>query len=311
MRERILVTGAHGFIGRYVCRNLSAQGALVAGMGHGNWPTHDAEKNGLTFWLPGAVDFANLDVLAGSFGSPSAVVHLAGGATVAASLRSPTEDFDRTCASTVHLLDWVRQRSPQTKVLMVSSAAVYGSGHEGPIGEDAQLDPGSPYGCHKLVMELLCRSYARSFGISIVLLRLFSVYGEGLQKQLLWDLCSKLSRNRCAQLGGSGRELRDWLHASDAAALIALALPLASAECPKINGGSGCGTTVAAIARSLAEHWGDGASVQFSGEKRPGDPDALIADTRRAVAIGFVPCVPLAAGLQRYVDWFRNNGRSA
>jgi UDP-glucose 4-epimerase len=259
------------------------------------------------FWLQGGVDFANLDVLASSFGVPAGVVHLAGGATVGASLRSPTEDFDRTCVSSAHLLDWVRQRSPQTKVLVVSSAAVYGSGHEGPIAEGDRLDPGSPYGCHKLVMELLCRSYARSFGVSIMLLRLFSVYGEGLQKQLLWDLCSKLARSRDAQLGGTGREVRDWLHASDAAKLIGMALPLASPDCPAINGGSGIGTSVADIANVLAARWGDGARVEFSGTMRAGDPAVLVAKIDRAAAIGFRPGVALVDGLHRYVDWFREH----
>lgn len=309
MNERLIVTGARGFIGRAVCRHLAEQGFVVCGVGHGDVPAGELERSGLATWLQGEVDFANLDALAATHGPITGVVHLAGGSTVGASLRAPLEDFNRTCRTSVQLLDWIRQRSPNTVVLLVSSAAVYGASHRGPIGEDAFTLPESPYGTHKLVMEMLCRSFARNFALKAVILRLFSVYGEGLRKQLLWDLCSKVSKHGSAQLGGTGREVRDWIHVDDAAELIRISLTQASVHCPTLNGGTGRATTVAEIAADIAAHWDCGPSIEFSGEQRPGDPSSLLADPTRATALGFIPRVELRSGLRRYVDWFRAEER--
>ena len=69
---------------------------------------------------------------------------------------------------------------------------------------------------HKLMMEQVCRSYGAAFGLRTIVARLFSVYGLGLRKQLLWDLCKKLSEEGSSvQLGGTGEELRDWVDVGD------------------------------------------------------------------------------------------------
>ena len=103
-------------------------------------------------------------------------------------MANPREDFLRTVATTAELLEWLRQEAPRTRLAAVSSAAVHGTGHAGRIAESAPTRPLSPYGYHKLMMERLCRSYASSYGLPCLVLRLFSVDGPGLRKQLLLSL---------------------------------------------------------------------------------------------------------------------------
>jgi UDP-glucose 4-epimerase len=125
-------------------------------------------------------------------------------------MQHPLEDFRRSVDTSARLFEWVRVNAPHTKIVCVSSAAVYGADHSGPIPETAPLSPYSPYGCHKAMMEMLCQSYVRNYGMRITIGRLFSVYGAGLEKQLLWDLCCKLRGNPgVVTLGGTGQELRD------------------------------------------------------------------------------------------------------
>jgi UDP-glucose 4-epimerase len=160
------------------------------------------------YWLNGEVNGSNLALMHATLGAPAGIFHFAGGSSVGAAFASPHEDFKRTVGSTAELLEWARQHSPDTPLVAVSSAAVYGAGHEGPIAEDARLNPYSPYGTHKLMMEELCRSYAINFGLPLMLPRLFSVFGPELKKQLLWDTCSKLATqgeaglDPCVRCGG-------------------------------------------------------------------------------------------------------------
>ena len=299
------VTGARGFIGRRLARCLRDQGLVVCGIGHGHLPGELWRQAGLSSWLNSQVSAEALGRLAADHGLPDFVFHLAGGSAVAASLQAPLEDFTRTTNSTATLLEWLRNYSPRSKLVVSSSAAVYGDTQGVPAEESRRPVPVSPYGYHKLMMEQLCQEYSQVFGIHSAIIRLFSVYGEGLRKQLLWDCGVKLVADGDAiELGGTGEELRDWVHVDDAAAMMQRVAPLASDACPVFNGGSGVGVRVRDIVTLLAKALQRPKRLEFSRVCRRGDPSTLVADATRLAALGHTSHVSLNIGVQRYADWF-------
>ncbi len=305
----ILITGAHGFIGKHLARHLTAQGHLVVGLGHGLWPASEARQWGVREWLNGDIHASNLRMLQ-QHGIPDVVFHLAGGSTVGAAIANPREDFFRTVASTVELLEWMRLDAPATRLVVVSSAAVYGSGHRGPISEDAALLPFSPYGHHKRMMEMHCQSYRDTYGLRSRVARLFSVYGPELKKQLLWDLCTRLSAGESPlTLGGSGDELRDWTYVHDVVRALDVLAFQGDEACSTINIGTGNGTSVRDIARGVLNAWHSTPTGEnmlgFTGKGRPGDPFSLVADPSRLEDLGFEWRMPLHDGIAAVVRWFR------
>jgi UDP-glucose 4-epimerase len=303
------VTGAKGFVGGYLARELANSGHEVHGIGHGSLEDPDKRRLGLQVWLNGEIDATNLNALAVRSGLPTTVYHLAGGSSVGLSISQAYEDFFRTVVSTARLLEWLRTSAPECRLISVSSAAVYGESHKGPIAEDGLTLPMSPYGQHKLMMEQLCRSYAVTFGLRSTVVRLFSVYGPNLRKQLLWDLCSRLNGGeQTLILGGTGRERRDWTDVRDVARLLVKLVDWPQSEPFQIiNGGSGIATSVAEIAELLTKSWGGDIAVKFSGLVRAGDPFSLIAEPALVHAMGFAWQVPVAKGISDYVRWFRGN----
>lgn len=304
----VWVTGAKGFIGQHLSRHLAAQGHTVLGLGHGLWP-EAADQAGLTLWLNGEISASNLNSLRLAHGRPELVVHLAGGSSVGVALANPREDFARTVASTAELLEWLRQESPQARLVVVSSAAVHGAGHDGRIAECAPMNPFSPYGHHKLMMEQLCKSYAAGYGLSCLVLRLFSVYGPGLRKQLLWDLCQRLSTSPPAlELSGTGGELRDWTHVDDVVRAIEATSALAASDVPTFNVGTGRATSVREVAQLVIDAFdedGMRTELRFNGKVRAGDPFSLVADPMRLQALGFECRITPQQGIAEYVHWFR------
>jgi UDP-glucose 4-epimerase len=308
----ILITGAHGFIGKHLARALAGAGHQVCGVGHGIWPESQAAAWGVAHWINGDIQPGNLRQMQQLAGTPDRVYHLAGGSSVGAAVANPREDFFRTVVTTAELLDWLRLDAPAAHLIAVSSAAVYGAGHSGPIGEEAVLTPYSPYGHHKRMMEDLCRSHAAGCGLRVSIARLFSVFGTGLKKQLPWDLCSRLAAQATPlALGGSGAELRDWTDVRDVVRALALLGDRAPDALTVCNVGTGTGTPVRQIAEQLCATWNDGSLVaapalQFSGQSRAGDPFSLIANSDRLSALGFEWQIPMAQGLADYVLWFQS-----
>jgi UDP-glucose 4-epimerase len=159
------------------------------------------------------------------------------------------------------------------------------------------------------MMEDICRYYASSFGIRVTLARLFSVYGRGLKKQLLWDLCSRLDAGEDpVVLGGGGEELRDWVNVRDVVRALEMLGDTASRNVPVFNVGTGIGTPVREVVEQLTGFWSKGSKpsrISFSGATRQGDPFSLVADPSDLNSLGFKVGVDLAQGLADYVEWYR------
>lgn len=302
-----LVTGAHGFLGRNVTAIFSQAGYEVHGIGIGTWSGEVPADFGIRSWHETSI---SLDTLETMKCNPDVVVHCAGSGSVGFSLGHPYEDFSMTVDTTAAVLEYLRTSAPQAKLIYPSSAAVYGGGHQGPIGEEAPLAPASPYGVHKMIAEQLCLSAVRNAGLRCAIVRFFSLYGPGLRKQLLWDACARLVApgEPSVEFFGTGAETRDWLHVRDAARLM-LAASDADGDALVMNGGSGRASSVGSALEKLRDALGSAAAVCFNGEVREGDPVHLEADTQRALALGWLPSVSLEEGIREYAAWFRSMPR--
>lgn len=298
----VWVTGAAGFIGRHLVRAMLASGSRVVGFCR-RLPAEP--QLGLLDLIGGGLDTAGLNQAVMRHGAPDFVYHFAGGGTVGASIENPLADFDSSVSATARLLDTLRRTAPAVPVVLASSAAVYGGAHQGGIAISAPLAPFSPYGHHKRMAEQLAQGYAESYGMRITVLRLFSIYGPEISKQLIFDLCTRLALgNDPLILGGTGQELRDWCHVSDVVRLCFDLDPAVAGQSAVFNVGSGTGTNIAEVARLTRNAWGSSAAISFSGQSRPGDPFSLIADAAN-LPPGFIPRMALKPGLEDFVRWFR------
>lgn len=299
--KTILITGAHGFLGRNTAALFKEKGYGVVGIGHGHWGIQKPRDFGIDEWVEADIDPIGLSHVHGKI---DCVIHCAGGSSVGNSVDHPVLEFQRTVDSTIHVLEYIRKNHPYALIVYPSSAAVYGNQSDFPIRENNQIAPLSPYGFYKKIAEDLCECYAKNFDIKVVVIRFFSIYGVGLQKQLLWDACTKLcSGERQVRFYGTGTETRDWLDVRDAVSLIHLLVKSATGF-EIFNGGSGERRTVSEILFMLSHALGKPAEILMGNENKKGDPLHYWADIAKAEKIGWTPQHKIERGLQEYVEWF-------
>jgi UDP-glucose 4-epimerase len=299
--KSVLVLGAAGFLGSAVSRYFIEQGMAV----------HGADIVSPVRSIP----FASFELVEDSPTGiakvlsavrPAYLLNFAGSADVGRSLVSPENDFRRSVGLVFSWLEGVRLFSPDTRVLLASSAAVYGQPNRLPIDEEMLPRPLSPYGYHKWMCELLAKEYCEVYGIGTASTRIFSAYGTGLRKQILWDLCCKCQAGGSIELGGDGSETRDFIHADDVAQAVGLILGAGKFAGESYNVANGTETTIADLAgRVVSEFRLPLDRLQFSGAGRLGDPKNWRADIGRLRALGYSPKVVFAQGVADYVKWFQ------
>lgn len=298
--RKLLLTGAAGFLGRAVAHAFLQQGWEVHGLDAA--PAAKAPP-GITYeqvTLPGPELEQAISGL-----RPEACVHAAGRASVALSRQQPEADFHDGVVLTFALLNALRLHAPACRTVLLSSAAVYGNPTSLPITEEHPPAPLSPYGFHKLQCEMVALEFSRVYGLPVASARIFSAYGAGLRRQVVWDICEQAIRQGSLRLRGTGGESRDFVHAADvASALLAMAeaAPM-QAEC--YNVGSGEETAIADLADRLLQHLGLPGPAQFGAADNPDDPRNWCAGIDRLRALGFAPRVPLDEGLREVAAWAR------
>jgi UDP-glucose 4-epimerase len=303
-----IVTGCLGFLGSSIVRELTT----------GSWAVHGLDRspldpeNGIADFLrsyrqqalPGPTLGQWLTDL-----SPAMVIHAAGPASVPASIANPLGDFTDSVAALYQLLEDLRRHSPESRLVFLSSAAVYGDPVSLPVSEGAPRTPLSPYGFHKQLCEQLLEESFRRYGLHSCSARIFSAYGPGLRRQVLWDFCGKARRNREVCLFGEGNESRDFIHARDIARALATLTEHARFEAEQYNVASGSETCIRDLTRLLADALGERTEVIFDGRRRAGDPLRWCADISRIRSLGFSPQVSLQEGVCEYARWYLDQGR--
>ncbi|MFQ5767330.1 MAG: NAD-dependent epimerase/dehydratase family protein [Acidobacteriota bacterium] len=309
-KGRVLVTGGRGLVGVPLVRRLLESGLQVTVLDDGSCASRLAlmDVPGIR-WVKG--DVRNRVDLAGLGAGPwSAVYHLAARASVPASVQDPRLDFAVNAGGTLELLEWAREAGVE-RFVYPSTVAVYDRGAALPLKETSPVGPSSPYGASKLAGEGLVLAWGRTYGLEVVVLRLFNVYGPGMAKYVIHDLVRKLQRNPWdLEILGNGEQVRDYVHVQDAVS----AFILAAGSAPSgsiLNLGSGEPVRIGDLADAIIKAMGlQDVRKRFTGQSWAGDIDAWYADNTRLKGLGWKPEVSLRHGLQEAVAWLMDHPNS-
>ncbi|MGI2034630.1 UDP-glucose 4-epimerase GalE [Rhizobium panacihumi] len=305
MSGTVVVTGGAGFIGSHVCKTLATAGMRVIAVDNLSTGHADAVR-----WGPlEQLDIADFDGLCRSLKTSKAdcIVHCAASAYVGESVVDPRKYYRNNVVGGLTLLD-ACLASGIERMVFSSSCATYGEPAQLPVREDCSQKPINPYGRTKLVFEQALEDYAAAYGLSFVALRYFNAAGADPVGELserhepethLIPRALMAAIGRLDRLDVFGRDyatpdgtcVRDYVHVCDLADahLSAVRHLLSGGETLRVNLGSGQGTSVFDIVQSIGRVTGRRVPVAF-GDRRPGDPPVLFADTARArKTLGFVP----------------------
>jgi len=302
----LLITGASGFLGTWLADAAHEQGYKIIGIDL-RAPYRPEIWTRFATSSCETTDFYEL--LKGQ--KLHAICHLAGGASVVASVNDPFADFSSLLPGTARLALFLAVSQPQARLFFFSSAAVYGNPKSLPITEQTQLRPISPYGVHKATAEYLLFHYARILNLSVTAFRIFSVFGPGLKKQMIWDvgqnaLTAVKEGKKEIVLFGTGNESRDFIYVKDVckAVLTVLAYP-AKQRTEIYNLASGVESSILEVAQCLVKNLKVDVKVAFNGEIRNGDPVNWRADISRLKALGYESDYCLESGLKEIAAWMK------
>ena len=316
-RMTILVTGAAGFIGAYVCRALRDRGDAVVGIDSFNDYYDPQLKRDRVAALCADIDIRQLDLadregLAAVFDEmqPDRVVHLGAQAGVRYSLTNPHAYVDSNLIGFVNMLELCRHRGVQ-HLAYASSSSVYGDSATPPFSEDQRVDqPRSLYAATKAANELMAHTYAHLYGLRATGLRFFTVYGPWGRPDMAPLLFSRaVLAGRPIEVFNHGRMRRDFTFVDDIVAGVLGALDHPSQEDPPhriFNLGNHTPVELERFIAVIEQAAGRPAQKIYK-DMQPGDMIETMADTARAkAAFGFEPVTPIETGMPKVVAWCRD-----
>jgi len=312
--ETALVTGAAGFIGSHLAEKLTDHQVRVIALD--NLSSGDRNNIGNT-----RVEFVHGDVrdseLVDALVKKSSIVfHLAEyipqsrdygvGHVIKYSTENPLLDFDVGCRASLILLE--KCRKYKKKMVLASSAAVYGRSASALLKEETPKLPSSPYGASKLCAEIYLTLYSRLYDLPTAVVRFFNVYGPRQSKYLMYDMLCKLTKSpERIELLGTGQEERDFVFVEDAVDATILVANNQDRIGEVFNVGTGTATSTESVAEQILGILGIHADVKFTQTSWKGDINRLVADAAKIRSIGFEPRYDMKDGLRELVRWYVDN----
>ncbi|WP_336023558.1 NAD-dependent epimerase/dehydratase family protein [Halobellus salinisoli] len=295
----VLITGGAGFIGGHLAAALLPENEVRVLDDYSTGETSNVPDGAAVF----CADVRNEDALERAMAGVDVVFHLAAVVSVETSVENPVEVHRVNVDGTLAVLE--RARDENARVVVASSAAVYGEPTGLPVNEDADTDPLSPYGADKLAADTYARVYADVYDLPVAVLRFFNVYGPGQRGPYSGVVDAFLQRAFADEplvVHGDGEQTRDFVHVTD---VVRALLTAASTEHTGLafNVGTGSSVSINELADVIRDATGATAGVDHE-RARPGDIRHSRADcTRMRELLGVQPTVSLREGVEHLVSY--------
>ena len=309
MSKRAVVTGAAGFIGSHLCEALLARGFDVVGV-DAFTDYYDARIKRAN--LAVAIQSKSFRLVEGSLASidlgplldgAAVVFHLAAQPGVRASWGVTFEPYiEHNVRATQRLCEALR-RHAAARLVYAGSSSVYGQTAELPMREDHRTRPLSPYGVTKLAGEALCLLYAANYGMPVVSLRYFTVYGPRQRPDMAFHRFIKAGlEGSPIEVFGAGTQTRDFTFVDDAVAANLAAMDY-SGNSEVFNIGGGSRVSLNHVLDTLGRVMNRRLDVRYV-ETQKGDVMHTFADVALAAReLGYAPKTALETGLEREAEW--------
>jgi UDP-glucose 4-epimerase len=306
---RVLVTGGAGFIGSHLAKRLLERGLKVTVLDNLSTGSLNnlAEAKAAEF-VKGEITDSSLT---GKLMSDvDVVIHLAAIVDHETCLRNPALAQEVNVKGTQVLLEEARRGDVQ-RFVFASSAAVYGHAVELPIREDSVLAPISPYGVSKAEAEQRCLEYAQTYGMRVICLRFFNVFGPRQTARqysgVITEFMKNLREGRSPVIYGDGLQTRDFVNVQDVADAVMLATDSETAT-GVFNVATGIETTIEDLALALISIAGE-SSKPTRGPPREGDIRRSVGDISKAKEqLGYLPRTNLVENLHGLWNWMIRMG---
>ena len=304
--ERVVVTGAAGFIGSHLAEKLAIEGyevVAIDNLSRGKLDNLEPAKRRGSVIFHNA-DVADYDAIAPLFEGASKVFHLAALADIVPSINDPLLYHRSNVDGTASVMEAARSAGVK-RVIYAASASCYGLPDITPTPESAAMRPQYPYALTKLLGEQIVLHWGEVYGLGVVTLRLFNVYGPRARTSGAYGavfgvfLAQKLA-GKPMTIVGDGTQTRDFTYVTDVAdAFVAASKSDITGE--SFNVGSGGTYSVNRLVEIIG-----GESINIP--KRPGEPDCTFADiTKIRENLGWEPTVSFETGarlvIEHIEDW--------
>ncbi len=311
---KYLVTGGAGFIGSHIVQRLLEQGASVRVLDNFSTGRHENLEA-----LAQQVNGDRLEIHEGDLRDATRVEEAVRGVevifhhgafvSVPQSLEEPQTCFDVNITGTSRLLDTARAAGVR-RVILASSAAVYGDSDAFPLVEETLPQPLTPYAVSKRVKEMYAELFTESFGLEVVALRYFNVYGPRQRPDSMYAaavpiFARRLLDGKPVTVYGDGGQSRDLIHVRDVVGANLIAAEHANAPGKIFNICTGIETCILDLLDVMYELIPNAPPPQFAAP-RPGDVYRSVGSSQKAKDLmGFQSEVALVDGLKETIDWMR------
>jgi UDP-glucose 4-epimerase len=306
MRNKlIVVTGGAGFIGSHIAWELAKDNDVVV---IDNLYTGKEENV-----PPGAklikADIRDYESIAGAIKEADYVFHQAAQVSVVESIKDPLFTEEVNVLGTLNIIRALLEG--HGKLIFASSAAVYGDNPNLPLKETERPRPLSPYGVTKATAEEYLRVYHELYGLPVVALRYFNVFGPRQSFNQYAGVISVFINRALAGeplvIFGDGKQTRDFIYVKDVVKANLLVAESRKANGRVFNVATGKQTSVLELAMKIIEITGATSSIIFD-KPRPGDIRHSLADISEIRKLGFEPEFSLEEGLRRTVEYYEQVG---